>query len=285
VEDKEGLQALQYADDNGMLYLHRACRDGASYERLQLLVKAYPQGCMVSDKQGKIPKDSLRENGAAARTDKDGMLLLHHACRDGVSVTLMLLFANAYPEGCSTKDNRGKLPSDYLKANGAAARSDDIGLYFLYHASGYGASVNLLKLLLDVYPDAINKVGNDGDLPLHHACYEDASLDVVKFLLEAYPEGAQIKDKEGCLPIHLACANYEVSVEVLKLLVDACQESLTVKDYNGKLPLDRAKANKKCTKAMRLMVSPVTKSTSRLSFNPKALLFSPAAPAPATSTM
>ena len=110
-QTKDGELPLQYTDHNGMLYLHRACHDGSPIELLKLFVNAYPQECTIKDDDGKLPSDYLKEHGvAAACTDKDGMLPLHHACRDGASHDLLQLIVNAHPESCTKKDTQGMLP-------------------------------------------------------------------------------------------------------------------------------------------------------------------------------
>ena len=76
-----------------------------------------------------------------------------------------------------------------------------------------------------------------GRLPLHIACHFRASADVLKLLLDSYPEAVRLADKvEGRLPLHYACIYgypYDVS-----MLVAAEKRALQVKDIYGKTPVD-----------------------------------------------
>jgi ankyrin repeat protein len=48
--------------------------------------------------------------------------------------------------------------------------------------------------------------GHDGHLPLHSACYHGTPLDVVRYLVQEYPESLQATDNPGKLSLYHACA-------------------------------------------------------------------------------
>ena len=64
---------------------------------------------------------------------------------------------------------------------------------------------------------------NDIKLPLHYAAEKQAPLEVIKALVEAYPEGAKEKDEDQMLPLHYA-AQAQAPLEVIKALVEAYPE-------------------------------------------------------------
>ena len=52
--------------------------------------------------------------------------------------------------------------------------------------------VPVIKLVLEKYPEAVQKVGGAfGMFPLHYACESQASLEVIPLLIEIYPEASE----------------------------------------------------------------------------------------------
>ena len=69
------------------------------------------------------------------------------------------------------------------------------------------AAVNILKLLIEKYPEAARHADNDGRLPIHIAA--GRSPDFCRVLIEAHPGSEQMADVSNGrrLPLHHACAN------------------------------------------------------------------------------
>jgi hypothetical protein len=140
----------------------------------------------------------------------------------------------------------------------------------LHWACINAAPVEVVKLLLDKFPDAAKIPGDLFNLPLHLALFNGSSFEVIKLLLEVYKDAATIKGEYGrhalhfaCLnqapyniinllcetnnhashefgdlgnlPIHLAVKN-KASFEVIKRLLDSYPEGAMKKDDHGKLP-------------------------------------------------
>jgi ankyrin repeat protein len=99
--------------------------------------------------------------------------------------------------------------------------------------SDYG----IIRILLDAYPEGAKMQDNEGRLPLHHACQVKKN-DMVAKLLEIYPEGAEIQDKKGCLPLHHACEmhNSEMNINTLDSLVRAYPRGTYTSDNGGRTP-------------------------------------------------
>jgi ankyrin repeat protein len=76
-----------------------------------------------------------------------------------------------------------------------------------------------------------------GLLPLQVACQYEAPLDVIKFLVEQWPDAVKETNQNGFLPLHIACSN-KAPLEVIQFLVeqwpDAVKEaSLALRQENG----------------------------------------------------
>lgn len=244
---REYPEGAKLKDLNGMLPFHFVCvNKKASYEMLKLLIDIYPECVMEQDAQGRAPLELLKESGIAERRDGNGMLFLHHACSDGACYELLELFVDAYPKGCSAADNQGRLPWFLLKKNGAASTSDEKGTFLLHRACFHGASLHLLKLLLDAYPECLTKLDENKKTPsqllkirmtknstsnskislLHYACSREfcnqgtvkALETFIRLLVEGCPDSVNEKDDMGMIPLHCACARAD-SAEVLKCMV------------------------------------------------------------------
>ena len=49
----------------------------------------------------------------------------------------------------------------------------------------------VVRLLLETYPDGAKAMNERGSLPLHHAAYRDAPMEVARLLLDAHPAGTK----------------------------------------------------------------------------------------------
>lgn len=116
----------------------------------------------------------------------------------------------------------------------AKAPDDFYQLKPLLWALSYGASAEVLKLLLAAHPEAANEVHpTDGWTPLHYA--ERLDIDSVRLLLERCPGAAAIRDAGGMLPLHWA-AEHNAPTAVAELLLEAHREAALLPDSRGQLP-------------------------------------------------
>jgi len=105
----------------------------------------------------------------------------------------------------------------------------------LHAACHYCASYDVIKLLLDAYPEAAKVQNYRLDLPLHLALTLKAPSDAIKILLEAYPEGPKIQNMDGILPLHFACERS--TTDVAFMLLEAYPDGAKIQDAGGLLPL------------------------------------------------
>lgn len=81
-------------------------------------------------------------------------------------------------------------------------------------------------------------------LPLHAAVIFACPLEIVELLIQVYPSGAQFKDDQGMLPLHLAFRN-ETEWEVIEELLTAYPQAIGTKDRKGRTPLQCATSSGK----------------------------------------
>ena len=63
-----------------------------------------------------------------------------------------------------------------------------------------------------------------GSTALHIACFRGASMEVMRLLMDANPSAVQMVDSVGLTPLHLACLRYgfgSSSFEILEMLINA----------------------------------------------------------------
>ncbi len=71
----------------------------------------------------------------------------------------------------------------------------------MHIAVGKDASVEVVKLLIRKYPDAVKEKDENGNLPLHFAVAKNGASDVevLQVLIKEYPEAVKEKNKYGLL--------------------------------------------------------------------------------------
>lgn len=218
------------------LPLHKACVLQPTYEIIEALVKAYPEGVQTTDQDGWLPlhcacfygaddrviKLLLQHyNKAAFTKDDDGRLPLHYACLKGASLEVVELLLATHSKGAMAKDEEGRLP--------------------IHHACSKSAPESIVDALLKAAPKAAQSKDDQGRLPLHHACRKNASERVIRTLLRVYPRASQVKDDQDKLPIHYSC-QHGASAAIVNFLLTSYPESVHVKNGFGYTPLAEAKA-------------------------------------------
>eukprot|EP00984_Skeletonema_dohrnii_P014031 scaffold5864_cov93-Skeletonema_dohrnii-CCMP3373.AAC.9 len=108
--------------------------------------------------------------------------------------------------------------------------------YPLHYACRVGASLDVIKYLVEEGKEPLNKADNDGFYPLHYSCRGGASLDVIKYLGDKEKKPLVKADNDGFYPLHYSCRG-GASLDVIKYLGDKEKEPLVKADNDGFYPL------------------------------------------------
>jgi len=104
-------------------------------------------------------------------------------------------------------------------------------------------TVRQLRTFLQSFPPDFFRSrdhGNNGTLPIHVACAQGASLDILRILVELDPTTLQIPDSTGATPLHTTCGGGRTTVDLLRFLVaQGGPTALSARDQDGALPLHR----------------------------------------------
>jgi hypothetical protein len=98
------------------------------------------------------------------------------------------------------------------------------------------ASTEVIKMLMDIWPEAAEIRDEHDQTPLHLGVANSASPDSIKMVIEAYPDAVKAKDKSEKTPLYLGLAN-NVSAEVVKVLVDIWPGAVIEEDKFKRTPL------------------------------------------------
>ena len=99
-------------------------------------------------------------------------------------------------------------------------------------------SLAILKVLIDLYPESVQKCGTDGYLPIHYACV-NKSFEFCRYLIEKYPDCTAIMtegSEEHQSPFHLACANG--SLQLVEYLYELRPSSIRAQTYDQEYDKD-----------------------------------------------
>jgi len=95
----------------------------------------------------------------------------------------------------------------------------------------------VIRLLIQAWPDSVREEDGRGYLPLHYACERGCTYDVIQFLVECYPMSLRTRTKHFCtLPLHLALqgelgwGRSKLSWETIRFLVQAWPDAMREKD-------------------------------------------------------
>jgi ankyrin repeat protein len=118
------------------------------------------------------------------------------------------------------------------------------------HCAASWNKTEVVRLLLELWPEGAREKDSLGSTPLHSAVIE-GNTEVVRLLVEGCPEGSKEKNKDGNTPLHLAAKRGRTSV--VRLLVENWPEGVREKNKWGYTPLHLA-AEKENTEVVRLLV-------------------------------
>ena len=131
----------------------------------------------------------------------------------------------------------------HVKFTGRSTKSPSAGNLVLHEACKQCPPLDVVETLIDANEKAVTVKGNSGYLPIHYACAHGASIELIRLLLSIYPKGVQVTDEdEGILPLHLACIHGTTEEDVYMYLLASYPEGSMIRDDFGRLPIDYAKS-------------------------------------------
>ena len=78
--------------------------------------------------------------------------------------------------------------------------SNTTPLHLLYQSKP--VPFDIIETVIECANEVVSWEDVNGWLPLHYACAKGASIDVIKALLQIYPEGSRIRDQRLRTPLH-----------------------------------------------------------------------------------
>ena len=107
----------------------------------------------------------------------------------------------------------------------------------IHYAIAEGTDYSIIQYLTSKNPNLVKERGSFNAIPLHLAAtYPSSSLSVLKHLLKIYPEGSKSVDHKSQCPLHRACRS-RASIDKVQALIEACPEVLFREDWLKTTPL------------------------------------------------
>ena len=165
-----------------IIQLHYACANGTDIEVIKLLLNAYPDSKLTTDKRGRTPlhfalgniehpptpalvKLLAGETGESAKwPDENQMLPIHYACAYGATEQSLRVLIHAWEDSMQKTDSKGRTPLHFAMGNADRENSPFV-----------------VKVLLDLYPAAMDQIDAEKNLPLHLLSTKAESVTVDKF--------------------------------------------------------------------------------------------------------
>ncbi|KAK1744428.1 hypothetical protein QTG54_004961 [Skeletonema marinoi] len=104
-----------------------------------------------------------------------------------------------------------------------------------------------------------------GRTPLHVACGTGADAEIIRLLVEAYPQACDLQDEDGRLPLHLACdiecvlfegdqtERAPPTIDVVRALLSGSWRSVLVEDEDEMSPIEYAIVSDANIKVVKLL--------------------------------
>lgn len=201
---EETKEAVEFKGEFDTTALHVACRNRPPLDVVDIMLMASPDMIFWADSFGWLP--------------------LHYACANGTEIEVVKLLLDAYPDSKLTTDKRGRTPLHFALGNvenpptpplvkllaGKSGESahwpDENAMLPIHYACAYGATLEVMLVLIHAWDESMTKTDAKGRTPLHFAmgnADRDNSPHVVKLLLDLSPGGIDAIDAEKNLPLHL----------------------------------------------------------------------------------
>lgn len=226
---EETKEAVEFKGEFDTTALHVACRNQPPVDIVEIMLMVAPDMIFWADSFGWLP--------------------LHYACANGTEIEVAQLLLDAYPDSSLTTDKRGRTPLHFALGNvespptpalvtllagkkGESAKwPDENAMLPIHYACAYGATVEVMTVLIHAWEESMLKTDAKGRTPLHFACGNadrENSPKVIKLLLDLSPGRMDQMDAEMNLPLHLLSTKAESVEESEFRMRDTIKKSLDV---------------------------------------------------------
>mmetsp|Transcript_52154 Transcript_52154/g.62829 ORF Transcript_52154/g.62829 Transcript_52154/m.62829 type:complete len:2141 (-) Transcript_52154:63-6485(-) len=266
-EEVDEESALFMEDIHGWLPIHYACLSCAPVDFLRDLVESHPTSLITTDhvsQRAPLHVAFMSEVTTPHWTVEQIKILLNQTDDD-----------NQYSDSDSDYSNHNQNnAAGLIQAGKIVTKMDDVtGRYPLHLAAENGASVEVLKLVLDCHVEAATKRNEDGNYPLHLCAKyhheskislvdddddsddeeeekeesKDANVNIMKDKVELLLQpvldvsskalfqtpGSYLEE----LPLHIACT-HNISRSIISTLLGIYPQAISIRNANNLLPID-----------------------------------------------
>jgi ankyrin repeat protein len=148
------------------------------------------------------------------------------------------------PIHLATRHNQGKLwlnikdsvvsiVNEFPQGLNEVDNNQDLPLHI---AIRYRGPEDMLRFLVNCNPIAATVKDRFGNLPLHLSLQFESGFSFVQDLLNSYPEACYEKNNLGGLPLHKAC-QFDCQIDILKLILHSNPSACSKKDARGNTPI------------------------------------------------
>ena len=206
-------ETVQENDNNNCIALHHVIRNAhSSHDMIVLIIKAWPEAFMKQNDDGLTPLQlASREilvlvNTITHRTY--GCSTLHIVTKhENISVEMIVLILNSWPEATMILDRNGNTPLHYAVHNRFV-------------------SINQIKCLLHSSKDALEVTNLNNQSPLHLAALnQNVSVDLLELLVTSI--GTR-RDTRNHTPLHYAVYSFFPSIDSIYFLLRSCPEVIKI---------------------------------------------------------
>ncbi len=190
--------------------------------------------CKIDVDWAMVIETCSKDKSLARVTDLHGRTPLHTACLRRCTVATIQALIKAHRKAISTPDESGKLPIHYIcdrqrrswgelrtGGSGAGARADHT-----YNYNGGDETIEILRLLIRIYPESVMHQDDSGHTPLHLCCSQPLSGEgeqqvvesILSLLENADPDVLFVKDRFKRTALHIAIIN-GLCLEIIHVLL------------------------------------------------------------------
>eukprot|EP00578_Thalassiosira_sp_NH16_P023365 CAMPEP_0181096198 /NCGR_PEP_ID=MMETSP1071-20121207/10906_1 /TAXON_ID=35127 /ORGANISM="Thalassiosira sp., Strain NH16" /LENGTH=846 /DNA_ID=CAMNT_0023178593 /DNA_START=103 /DNA_END=2643 /DNA_ORIENTATION=+ len=200
VEETKG--AVELKGEFDTTALHVACRNRPPADVVDIMLMASPEMIFWADSFGWLP--------------------LHYACANGADIEVADILLDAYPDSKLTTDKRGRTP-----------------LHFALGNVENPPTPSLVKLLAGKSGESVKWPDENAMLPIHYACAYGATVEVLAVLIHAWEDSMERMDAKGRTPLHFAMGNAdrENSPKLVQMLLNLNPATMDRVDAEKNLPL------------------------------------------------